>query len=383
MKTNKKKTTKTKPYRLDPDAIIRSLRCAFLVPRDYSTTITRLTNTINRLPKGRIQICHSHNGVYFYLRGKYLRKNSDLLYSLARKRYCETLLKVLCLYTKYPAFGSASTDSSVSATSAASITASVTATASATNSVTNSATATNPASNPPIDSSHASPRDEAMTELEELIRDYSDGNLHLERILLTRQQYAWFYGRYKKKPFVPDPETEVLLIPQGDPVRSKSEQHVGIEMHYYAVPCHYEELLIINVQRLVRSLEAELRERNQLQGELYTYQGFNIVWNVPADLSWMNAPGSIWRSYDDRTGCLRLYPDYTAMLSDGDFLYWEHEGLMIKFSYRTKALERIEVIHQAGGIPKSRLIETNEAQANEREELREIIRNQILPWLWF
>ena len=328
-------------YQLDPDALIRSLHSAFLVPRDYSAAMQRLINTINRLPSGRLQISHINNGIYFYLDRKYLRKDSDLLYSLARKRYCVTLLQVIEIHARRPAANSSAYAKFVSR------------------------------------------RDEAFGKLEQLIRDFSAGNLKLDRIVLTPQQYAWYRGRYKKKYFDKDQMATDLTIPQGDPVRSKSEQRIGIELHNFAVPCHYEELLLINVQKLVRSLEMELRDRNQFRGKLYSYQGYSCIWNVPDELSWMNAPSSIWRSYDSRTGCLRIHPDYTIMLADGSLLYWEHEGLMHQFYYRVNASERVEIMHQAGRIPKEQIIETNELQANEREILQEIIRNQILPYLWF
>ncbi|MBQ9015980.1 MAG: hypothetical protein IJ109_07630 [Firmicutes bacterium] len=327
-------------YKLDTNAIINSLRDAFLVPRDYDAIIARLTKTLNRLPKGRLQITHTHNGVFFYLEGRYLRKSSDLIYSLARRRYCETLLQVIRLCARHQAGTS---------------------------------------SNSPFLTGWA----RAFEKLERLIRDFSKGNLKLERILLTPQQYTWYYGRYHKKMFPQDPAASVLLIPQGDPVRSKSEQRIGIELHNYAVPCHYEEQLLINVQSLVQSLKAELKQQDQLPRDLYSYQGYSCIWNVPRELSWMNAPGSIWRSYDDRTGCLTLYPDYTIMLADGRLLYWEHEGMLHQFFYRTNALERVEIMQQSGRIPKTCIIETNEQQANDLDVLREIIRNRILPYLWF
>ena len=317
---------KHKEYRLSTEAVIHSLHDALMVPRDYTAAVTRLTNTINRLPKGRLQIVHSHKGVSFYLKDKYLRKQTELVYSLARKRYCETLLQVI------------TSDKN---------------------------------------------REKAFETLEELIRDFTQGNLNLARILLTPQQYKWFYGRYEKKPFPREQTAEVLTIPQGDTVRSKSEQQIGIELHNYAVPCHYEEDLYLNVQKLVRSLKSELQERNQFPKTLYTYRGYTCVWNVPAEYSWMNAPGSIWRSYDDRTGCVQIYPDYTIMLADGSLLYWEHEGMLYQFRYRNNALERVEIIRLSGQIPRTRIIKTDEPEANDKEALREIIRSGILPYLWF
>ena len=328
-------------YQIKSDAIVRSLRDAFLVPRDHTASITRLRNSINRLPGDQLQISRTSTGVFFHVNRKYLRKSSDLLYSLARKRYCQTLLQVITLWDQRPAVSSPSYPRFLTSWN------------------------------------------KAFGKLDQLIRDFSKGNLELERIILTPQQYAWYRGRYKKKYFSEKHAPMDLIIPQGGPVRSKSEQHIGIELDGFAVPCHYEEQLLIDVQKLVSSLEAELRARNALPQDLYTYHGRSCYWNVPSDLSWMNAPGSVWRSYDSLTDCLRLYPDYTMMLADASLLYWEHEGLMHQFSYRTNALERVEIMRQAGGIPKERIIETNEYQANEPEVLRGIIRDQILPFLWF
>ncbi len=320
-------------YQFDTDAVIRSLHVALTTRRDFSASRTRLLNAINRLPEGSLQICHPKKKVLFYMNKKYLSKRSDLLYALARKRYCLTLLKTI------DAFETRS----------------------------------------PTPQQYKKKCDEAFAKLEKLIRDYSAGHLQLDRILFSNQQYKWLHGRHIKKT---PPDYDNLRIPQGDSVRTKSEQQIGIELHLFAVPCIYELRLQLNVQNQVRTLEADLRKDNLLHGALFTHYGYTCVWNVPKELAWMNAPSSVWRSYDPRTGCITLHPDYTIMLADGSLLYWEHEGLLIHFNYRTNALERIHLIKQSG-VPGWRIIETEEFQANDRSTLSRIIETRIAPYIWF
>lgn len=327
--------------KMDPDAAVRSLQLAILSTRDYSSACSGIRNRLRRLPKEPLHIDRQHGGVFFYTNGKYLRKNSDQLYSLARKRYCESLLHVLTLVSELPA-----------------------------------ATAQR-------DSLHSGPCAPAFAELDKLIHDYAEGNLQLERILFTKQQYTWYVGQYQKKAFYENHDRQPLLIPQGDQVRSKSEQNIGIALWDLFVPGHYEELLQINVQRLVGALQSDLRERGQLSRPLLYYQGGSCYWNVPEELQWMNAAGSIWRTYDSRTGCIRIYPDYTIMLADSSLLFWEHEGLLDSFLYRANATERVCVMQLSDGIPREKVIETFEAEANDREALERIIQERILPQLWF
>ncbi len=335
----------TKNNQWTADAVIRSLHVAIKGISDYPSACARLRNRLRPFPKESLHISHQHGGVYFYCNDKYLRKKSALLYSLARKRYCETLLNVLTLFSQAPPLRS------------------------------------------PENRDQWDRCDAALADLDALIRDFADGNLQLERILLTREQYAWYTGRYIKK-FRPKTESQrpadrVLTIPYGDQVMSKSEQNIGYTLWDYAVPCHYEEQLLINVQALVDELQEELKKRNQLGQFLFCYQGNICYWNVPEELAWMNAPGSIWRTYDSRTGCIRIHPDFTIMLADGGLLLWEHEGLLTNFVYRMNAGERASIMRLAGNIPRERLIETLEAQANDRQELEQIVETRVLPCLWF
>lgn len=334
------KRTKKK-NKMDPNAVVQSLKSAIIMTHDYSAACAQIRNRLRRLPKDPLHPDRQHNGIYFYTNGKYLRKESDLLYSLARKRYCAALLNVLTQISELPA---------------------------------------SMAQRDPFQSEQCSA---AFAKLDKLIHDYADGNLDLARILLTQQQYTWYVGDYHKKPFSGSPNDQILLNPQGDRVLSKSEQNIGIALWDLAVPCHFEELLRINVQRLVDALQKDLKEQGLPSRQLYYYQSGICFWNVPEHLQWMNAPGSIWRAYDSRSGCIRIHPDYTIMLADGTLLYWEHEGLLESFVYRANSTERVSIMLLSGRIARENLIETFEKEANDRQTLEQIIEARILPRLWF
>ena len=341
-------TMKKKPT-LDPNAVVRSLHGAIITTQDYAAACTRLNNRLRRLPMEPLHPDHQHNGVFFYSNGNYLRKGSDQLYSLARRRYCESLLDVITLISEQPAIS----------------------------------VQRDPLHSGKRDPLHSGPCAPAFAKLEKLIHDFADGRLELERILLTKRQYTWYNRDYPRKPFSGNQIGRDLFNPQGDRVMSKSEQNIGIALWDLAGPCHYEETLHINVQRLVDRLRAELQERGQLTKQLFYYQGGSCLWNVPEHLQWMNAFGSIWRTYDSRSGCIRIHPDYTIMLADGSLLYWEHEGLLENFVYRANSTERICVMQIVGGIPRENILETTEVEANDRQTLDRIIQDRILPGLWF
>ena len=280
-------------YKFDADAAVRSLHWALTEASDFSSARQRLHNMISQSANGSLQIFRGKSCVNFYSDRKYLSKKSNQLYVLARKRYYITLLKTIEQFARLP-------------------------------------------SNP---TKYKKKCDDAFAELEKLIRNYAAGNLQLDRILLSRQQYNWYHANFKQKR---PPDYNDFRIPQGNSVRSKSEQNIGYELDRFAVPCHYEHQLHLNVQRLVSILEA----------------------------------------YDSRTGCITLHPDYTMMLADGSILYWEHEGLILHLDYRKNALERIGLMRICN-IPDSRIIQTIEAQANDRAACARIIQTRILPYLWF
>ena len=322
---------------LDLEAVIRSIRFALEHQTDFIGSIRRVRGMITNLPSTSIQIKHDRNVINFYEKRQscrsYLRKGSDRLYLLARKRYLMELLKSIEM----------------------------------------------------MQSSQNSPAkwEKQFGRLEQLICDYAEGNLDVARIVLTQKQYAWFTTSYKQKPFVPEPGIEPLITDQGDRVRSKSEQNIGNSLWHFAVPSHYEEALLINVQEIVRRLGADLREANQLKRDLFYYRGNVCYWNVPETLQFMNAKGSIWHTYSYRTGCILIYPDYKIMLANGDVIYWEHEGLLLQFRYRVNASERVAIMRLCGGIDRNNMIETTEAESNDRLAREKIVKTQILPRLWF
>ena len=322
---------------LDTDAIIRSIQCAFEHPIDLDRSRHRIRGMLTHMPYGSLHIVHDRNRVCFYENANgnimYLRKNSDQLYLLARKRYLRELLRTIESRKTH------SFDSEI--------------------------------------------WKRQFERLAKLIRDFAAGNLDIARIVLTLKQYAWFSGKYRQKPFSPDERETGLITDQGDHVLSKSEQNIGNSLWRFAVPCHYEEQLRINVQRLVDELASYVANAGQRNQNLFYYRNGSCYWNVPRELEFMNAPGSIWHTYDYRTGYITIHPDFTIMLIDGTLLYWEHEGLLQKPRYRVNASERVAVMRICGSIGQMDLIETTESEGNDHDALAEIIKKRIIPWLWF
>lgn len=322
---------------LIPDNFISSLRIAICTHPDPKDSIKRIRGIISKLPQAPLYVTRDHGWVCFYEgteTGKtYLRKRSDKLYLLARNRYLHELMKTLLFR---------------------------------------------------IDYGYDSPKcANQFEQLAKLIRDFANGNLDIARIALTPKQYNWFTGSYRQKPLSPVDGIDTLLIAQGVNVRSKSEQNVGNTLWKFAVPNHYEEQLRINVQRLVDELTSDLTKANQLKSNLFYYHGGSCFWNVPAELQFMNSSGSVWHTYDYKTGCITMHPDFTIMLFDGSLVYWEHEGLFVKITYRVNAMERISIMRLSNDINPNSIIETTERESNNYEALEEIIRTRIIPNLWF
>lgn len=329
----------TRPY-LKAEAIINSL-CITLNSTypsdDLESSLQRIRGMLAHLPEGSLCIVHDGKRIRFFewinKEKKYLKKNSDKVYLLARKRYLLTLQKALIMKASVRC------------------------------------------------------RDEnwnkCFEKLANLIREYEEGRLALARIVLTKKQYSWFVGGYKQKRFVSENPKLQLTTKLQVPVRSKSEQNIGNKLLDFAVANHYEERLRINVSALVDALESDLIRNNLLDGPLYYYQGNCCIWNVPKELQWMNATGSAWRTYNSRTGCLTIHPDFTVMLIDGSLLYWEHEGLLDKFIYRTNARERSCLMRICNNISQENIIETSELESNDPAALDVIIQTKILPRLWF
>ena len=334
---------------LDYEAVIRSLMSSFSNPPNITRSTQRIRGMISRLPSSPLYIIHTRGYVYFFEGTEdgntYLRRDSEMLYLLARKRYLKELLKTIEVRAKY--------------------------------------------------GSESERFERQFERLAKLVRDYAAGNLDVARIVLNQKQYKWFTGSYKKKQLIPKDGEKPLTIPyidctefksgQDDKtiVRSKSEQNVGNAFWDFAVPIHYEERLTINVQKLVEELAADIEKENHSIKNLHYIRGGSCWWNLPNEYSGMNAPGSLWHTYDYRTGCVHIHPDFTIMLADGTLVFWEHEGLFAKYPYRANASERICIMRYPGGIPMQNIIETTEVEGNDRDVLDEIIKTRILPRLWF
>ena len=97
----------------------------------------------------------------------------------------------------------------------------------------------------------------------------------------------------------------------------------------------------------------------------------------------MNSPGSIWKTYNPRTGRIYIYNDFKILLAYGGELIWEHHGMCHKFTYRNNAGERVMILKCTQSVTRNNLIETFEYDADSPERLIEILRREVLPRLWF
>ena len=322
---------------LDAQAVIRSLKIAFESPVDANTSSQRIRGFLSHLPASSLYMKSYHKGVFFYeSTGSdilYLNKQSDRLYLLARKRYLETLLQTIEL-----AGGNVCDNEAW---------------------------------------------EKQFEKLAKLISQYAKGNLDVARIVLTNRQYGWLTRPFKQKQVIVKKNETPLKTDNGVIIRSKSEQNIGNRLWHLGIPNHFEEQLQINVMRLANELESYLSETHQLSGSLYYYHRGVCYWNVPEHLQFMNASGSVWHTFNYLTGCITIHPDYTIMLIDSSLLYWEHEGLLIDFVYRTNAAERVAIMRICGDIDQHHLLQTTENESNDRQVLDEIIKTQIVPRIWF
>ena len=322
----------------------RSIEIALRGNFNKEEAIMRVTRRLAACPEGVLYIRKSDKGVSFYTlddegRQKYLRKDSELLYGLARRKYLELLLRNLQEVN--------------------------------------------------FRSGTRSKKQEALlVKLQNLIERYDAGNLDLAEIVLTSAQCHWYRSRFFQKRNNTTYENDGLEISRqrtssGELVRSKSERDIGEALEHYAIPYHYEERLQIDVTELVNGLQKHLAEKGQLDGPLFHYNGYICVWNVPKEFEWMNAPGSLWKTYDDRTGSVTIYVDFNYKFAAGDIGVWEHEGLCTQPRYRMNASERIFVIRSLGVVKAENMLFTFEDDVNERTKLYEIVERDILPRVWF
>lgn len=320
---------------ISPENFNKSIEHALLSTHDYADSAKHIKGIIDNLSGGTLQIRHDGSAISFYgnCRGevKYLKKSSHELYQLARKRYLMLLLQIL-----------------------------------------------NMASDAKARSTEQ--RNALINELKELILTYASGNLDIARIVLTSAQYKWYTSNYHKKKI---DVSNAQVTANGLPTRSKSEKDIGNGLDDLAVIFHYEEANYIYVRDLVNQLEQNLIADGKLSGNLFHYKEGSCIWNVPGELQWMNIRGSIWRSYNYRSGKILIYNDFKVMPARGDIIIWEHEGLYDKFIYRCNANERIGIMRYTGNIAKENLITTYESEVATPEKIRNIIMKNILPRLWF
>ena len=359
-------------------AFCKSLSLALANTTSFKAATIRIRGMLANMTKNNLHIGVLNNKYcqfYVYIDGKqiYLSKSDPFLYELARKRYLKQLLKVLELYdAQYMCLEDKEKliDQSKKF----------------------DGTRSTEKSNARGDMSRwamkkiIAEQQKHLQKLLDLIVLLEKGNLDLARIVMTPRQYKWYTSPYKKKLL-----TEEMLMADGKPIlrtvngilmRSKSEQKIGNKCEAFAAPYHYEEQLRLNVLQLVRKLEQSLF--SWLNGRnLFYPKGNTCYWNVPDELKWMNATGSIWRAFDYRSGKITIYNDFRFLFADDTFGFWEHEGSMDDFKYRSNANERCSVMRLSGDVAEDNLIETSEAQANDDAALEEILATRILPRMWF
>ncbi len=316
-------------------AFCASLEKALVDPPDVDMSIRRIQRILTGLPDQQLYVSDQNGKVTFRWKvdGKltYLSKKSTNIHKIARRRYLLLLLEILKLCKSEKV-------------------------------------------------QDVKRRKLLFRRLVKLLDEFERGNLDIAQIVLTNKQLKWFRGPFQHKYI--DLNT-MTTTAGGIPVRSKSERDIANANEALAVPFHYEERTVIYVHDLVVQLEETLKREKRLNGHLYRFGRERIHWNVPPDLEWMNAPGSIWKTYYPPNGTITIYNDFIIMLADGELLIWEHEGLMQDFRYRCQASERASIMKYTGTVVKENLIETYEHDIDTPEKLIDIIERRILPRLWF
>ena len=320
---------------IDPDAFNRSIALAFASSFDVDAALRRVKKIIAALPAEKLFLAHHNGWISFYKRvdGKqcYLPKRSEEIYLLARRRYLLLQLDILELTGRR-------------------------------------------------DGKYPQIRDDLIKKLQELINEFARGNLDIARIVMTTKQYKWYTRSFKQKEI--DKSISYRSL-GGVYVRSKSERDIMNRLAWFAVPTHYEEETSIQVQPLVDALYHELRESGELNGNLFYYRNGACRWRVPARLAWMNASGSIWATYNYKTGKLTIFDDFRIMLSSNELIGWEHHGMCSDFTYRINAGERMMILKFSRTFLKDNLIETFEDDVDSPDKISETICTCILPRLWF
>ena len=320
---------------INPAAFNKSLAIAFNTNFDVESSIRRVKKIIANLPPDKLYYTNRKGWISFYKRvdgkQKCLPKASNELYLLARRKYLLLQLEILELTGKRDGGGQAL-------------------------------------------------REKLILEIQQLIDVFASGNLDVARIVMTPSQYKWFAGPFRKKSLKQDIAYQTV---GGTYVRSKSERDILNTAESLAVPAHYEEETIINVHGLVESLYDSLVDSGVLKGNLFYYRGHACCWRVPKELEWMNSPGSIWATYNYKTGKLTIFNDFKIMLANNDLICWEHHGICSDFTYRSNAGERVMVMKYTRSVPSGGLIETFEHDVDSPDKIIGILKKEVLPKLWF
>lgn len=328
------------------EAFCTSIENALLHPTSTDRSINRIQKTLNGMPEGKLFLAKRGDNVYFITeqdgRHKYISKHSDHIYSLLRRRYLGDLMEILKL--------------------------------SGSNKVSDNAR-----------------RTKLIARLQHFICSCERGNMNIARIVLTRNQYNWFTSDFRQKSI---DKTKALRTKSGLYVRSKSERDIINRCDTFAVPLHYEEMQVVYVKDLVDELYHDLIDEGFIKGELsnrgseysrqlYSLKGNSIHWNVPAELQSMNATGSIWKTYYPPRGTVTMFNDIKSVFADGSLFLWEHAGLMSQFKYRFNASERNSVLKFKHVVTEENFLETYEYDVDTSEKVDSIIKQRILPRLWF
>ena len=222
----------------------------------------------------------------------------------------------------------------------------------------------------------------STTDIQVLLDKYLKSGLDLQRVTLTPAQYRWVKSDYPKN--TGWQENLKYVTDSGVNMRSKSERDIGNELEYHAVPYRYDMLFNVDVSTVIDGLCEYLSNHKYWRYNprtLCTYRDGYCVWNVPEELQWMNAPGSIWRSYDYRSNTITISVDFSIMLGDGSILLWEHAGLCLDPVYRCNTSERIFVLQTTGFVPSANIIFTTENEVLDLSDIDKTIVDKILPRL--
>lgn len=214
------------------------------------------------------------------------------------------------------------------------------------------------------------------------LKIYEKAGLNLRRITLSFSQYKWVSSEFQSNTGWQDDLKYYTVA--GIAMRSKSERDIASRLEHYAVPYRYEMKIKVDVSALVAGLKEYLEKdcRQEIcSRKLFSYQGGSCIWHVPENLRWMNAPGSIWRSYDYRTNTVTLSVDFAILLGDGSILIWEHAGLCLNPVYRCNASERIFVLRSSDYAKADNIIFTTENDVLDLADIDRIIVERILPRL--